>query len=70
MSPRWTRLSPKEENVGNTTPPTGEAMPPGIAVAEALAQEATQHQRQAKSYHRRRPPCHMRHTGTCQSRTR
>jgi hypothetical protein len=58
--------------LGNTTPPTGEAAPTGVAVVEALAQKApsTKHQRQAKSYRRRRPPYHMRHTCTCQSRTR
>jgi hypothetical protein len=69
-SPRWTRLSPKEENVGEYDAPNRESGAHGRRRRRGSRPRSPQHQRQAKSYRRRRPPYHMRHTGTCQSRTR
>jgi hypothetical protein len=35
--PRWTRLSPMEDNVGEATPSIGEAVPMGVTVVETFA---------------------------------
>jgi hypothetical protein len=41
--------------LGDATPPTREAVPTGVTIADPFAQEALQHQRQAKIHRRRRP---------------
>jgi hypothetical protein len=69
-SPRWTRLSPKKENVGEYDAPNRGSDAQGRRRRRGSCPRSPQHQRQAKSYRRRRPPYHMCHTGTCQSRTR
>jgi hypothetical protein len=69
-SPRWTRLLPKEENVGEYDAPNRGSAAHGRRRRRGSRPRRPRHQRQTKSYRRCRPPYHMRHTGTCQSRTR
>jgi|UPI000221F04F hypothetical protein len=70
VSPRWTRLSPKEENIGEYDAPNSGSGAHGRRRRRGSRPRSPQHQCQAKSYRRCRPPYHMHHTGMYQSRTR